>query len=91
MRECLKYYKLPLHDNYPYIMCDDGTMAFTWIGRLEEATRKGFIQKMNGESPIEFKYKVFYDDGRICFKSNTGLTHTLLFVRETYQIGRAHV
>lgn len=81
MKECLKYYKLPLHDNYPCIFCNDGAMAFTWIGRLEEATRKSVIQKMNGESSVKFKYKVFYEDGKICFKSDTGLTHTLLLVR----------
>ena len=82
MKECLKYYELPLRDDYPYIFCNDGAMAFNWMGNLDSEKRRDIIQKMNGElTVLKFRQKVFYRDGKICYINNKGEIQPLLLVR----------
>ena len=81
MKECLKYYKLPLHDYHPYIFCDDNSMAFNWMISGDSTVRKTIIDKINGKSKHQFKHKVFYKDGFISFLNEKEETKHLLLVR----------
>ena len=81
MKECLKYYELPLRDDYPYIFCNDGAMAFTWMISGDSTVRKTIIDKINEKSKRQFKHKVFYRDDFISFLNEKEETKHLLFVR----------
>lgn len=81
MKECLKYYELPLRDDYPYISCKDGAMAFNWMISGDSTVRKTIIDKINGKSKHKFKHKVFYRDGFISFLNEKEETKHLLLVR----------
>lgn len=81
MKECLKYYELPLRDDYPYIFCNDGAMAFNWMISGDSTVRETIIDKINGKSKHQFKHKVFYRDGKICYINNKGDIQLLLLVR----------
>lgn len=82
MKECLKYYKMPLHDYHPYILCDDRMMAFTWMCNLSSSAREEIVKKMNGiEIPKKFKHKFFLDDSRICFRDEEDNTIPIAIVR----------
>lgn len=80
--ECLNYYKMPLHDNYPYIMCYDSAMAFNWLVNLNFERRKDIINKINGlHKVLSFKQKFFYKEDKICYINNKGDIQPLLLVR----------
>ena len=80
--ECLNYYKMPLHDNYPYIMCEDGGMAFNWMTPLTDERRTDIIQKINGDLTIlKFNQKLFYRDDKICFINSESNIQPLLIIR----------
>lgn len=81
MKECLKYYKMPLHDDYPYVMCNDRGMAFNWMISGYSTVRKTIIDKINGKSKHQFKHRFFYRDGYISFLNENEETKHILFVR----------
>lgn len=82
MKECLKYYKMPLHDNYPYVMCCDSMMAFNWTINLNEEKRKDIIRKINDEYKcLSFQRKFFYRDNSICYINSKGEIQPILLVR----------
>lgn len=82
MKECLKYYKMPLHDDYPYVMCNDREMAFNWLAKLDSEKRRDIIHKINGDFIVlKFKQKFFYREDKICYINNKGDIQPLFLVR----------
>ena len=82
MKECLKYYEMPLKDCFPYIFCNDGSIAFNWMVHLDSEKRKDIIQKINGElTVLKFKQNVFFRDGYISCINGKGDIQPLLLVR----------